>query len=332
MGKQARYFFKHALIQDTAYQSLLKSTRQQYHQQIARVLEERFPDTKETQPELLAHHYTEANLIEQAIPYWQQAGQRAIERSANAEAISHLTKGVKLVLTLPDTPDRASRELALQLLRAVPLIASEGYAVDEVRQTYERAQVLCEQIKEPSQLFRAVWGLTLFYTNTGDNRTSYKFATRCLELAEQARNPVLLLQSHMFVGSLLHWFGEFPAAATHLARAVALYEFERDHRLGFIYGLDPAVASLGYGSVTRWLLGYPDQARQQAHKALRLAEQVRHPFSRCFALSFVIYVHLFIGRRVQLVHRRFRYERFARGEGIVRRIGLVIANKNSVLS
>ena len=114
----ATYIFKHALIQDTAYQSLLKSRRQQLHQQIAQVLEERFPDTKDTQPELLAHHYTEAGLISRAIPYWQQAGQLAVQRSANAEAISHLTKGLKVLKTLPDTLERAQQELSCKLLSA----------------------------------------------------------------------------------------------------------------------------------------------------------------------------------------------------------------------
>src|SRR5262249_4787237 len=128
IGEQARYFFKHALIQDTAYQSLLKSTRQQYHQQIARVLEERFPDTKETQPELLAHHYTEANFIAQAIPYWQKAGQKAVERSANIEAIGHLTRGLELLKTQPDTPERGQQELMLQLTLGNPITVTKGYA------------------------------------------------------------------------------------------------------------------------------------------------------------------------------------------------------------
>ena len=113
--RRRRTVFKHALIQDAAYQSLLRSTRQQYHQRIAQVLEARFPEIGETQPELLAHHYTEAGLMAQAIPYWQRAGQRAIERSANVEAISHLTKGLELLTTLPDTPERTQQELALQI-------------------------------------------------------------------------------------------------------------------------------------------------------------------------------------------------------------------------
>src|SRR2546428_4826924 len=150
---QARYLFKHALIQDAAYQSLLKSKRQQYHQQIAQVLEERFAETKETQPELLAHHYTEAGLIVQAIPYWQKAGQRDAQRSANAEAIGHLTKGLELLRLLPDTPQRTGQELALQTTLGLPWMALKGYAAPEVERAYTRAVELCRQMGEIPQLF-----------------------------------------------------------------------------------------------------------------------------------------------------------------------------------
>src|SRR5262245_16341135 len=140
---QATYTFKHALIQDAAYQSLLKSTRRRYHKQIAQALEERFAEVKETQPELLAHHYTEAGLIEQAIPYWQRAGERASQRSANAEAIGHLTKGLELLKALPDTPGRIQQELSLQLALGDAFMAAKGYATSEVANTYTRALELC---------------------------------------------------------------------------------------------------------------------------------------------------------------------------------------------
>src|SRR5262249_25874373 len=133
---QATYLFKHALIQDAAYQSLLRSTRQQYHQRIAQVLAERFPETAETQPELLAHHYTEAGLAEQAIGYWQRAGKRAIERSANLEAVAHLRQGIALLTTLPDTPARVQAELTLQTTLGPALMATRGYAAPEVAATY----------------------------------------------------------------------------------------------------------------------------------------------------------------------------------------------------
>ncbi|MCI0526082.1 MAG: AAA family ATPase, partial [Nitrospira sp.] len=143
---QAKYLFKHALIWETAYELMLRSKRQQYHQQIAQVLQERFPEVVEIQPELVAHHYTEADLKESAIVYWQKAGQRAVERSAYIEAIHHFTKGLELLKTLPDTPERIQQELALQIALGVPLTATKGYAAPEVEKVYTRAYELCQQV------------------------------------------------------------------------------------------------------------------------------------------------------------------------------------------
>jgi predicted ATPase len=140
---QATYLFKHALIQEAAYQSLLRSMRQQYHQRIAQVLEARFPDIRETQPELLAHHYTESGLLAQAIPYWQQAGQPALRRSANVEAIEHLTRGLDILKTLPDTSEHAQRKLDLQVAIGPALMATKGLAAPEVEYAYTRARELC---------------------------------------------------------------------------------------------------------------------------------------------------------------------------------------------
>src|SRR5262249_26225775 len=162
---EATYRFKHALIQDTAYQSLLRSTRQQYHQHIAQVLEARFPDMCETQPELLAHHSTEAGGMVQALPYWQRASQRAIERSANVEAISHLTKGLELLKTIPESPERIRQELDLQNALGPVLIAAKGYGAVELEKAYTRARELCQKVGETPQLFPVLWGLWVFYLN-----------------------------------------------------------------------------------------------------------------------------------------------------------------------
>src|SRR5262249_34897878 len=150
---QATYLFKHALIQDTAYQSLLKSKRQQYHKQIARVLEDRFPETVETQPELLAQHYTEASLIAQATPYWQKPGERASLRSAYVEAVAHLTKGLDLLQSLPDTPERGQQELTLLLALNGALTPVKGYTAPEVEKTVLRARELSRQLEKTPQLF-----------------------------------------------------------------------------------------------------------------------------------------------------------------------------------
>ena len=164
---RSRYVFKHALIQDAAYQSLLRSTRQQYHQRIAQVLEAQFRDTVETQPELVAHHYTEAGLAASAIPYWQRAGQRANERSAYAEAISHFTKGLEVLQALPDTTERAQQELALQIALGQAFIATKGQAAPEVGRTYSRARELCQQVEDIPQLFRDTVGAVSFSCSTG---------------------------------------------------------------------------------------------------------------------------------------------------------------------
>jgi predicted ATPase/class 3 adenylate cyclase len=200
---RAHYLFKHALIQETAYQSLLKSMRQRYHQQIAQVLDQRFPETKETQPELLAHHYTEAGFSEQAIPYWQQAGQRATARSAHVEAISHLTKGLELLKTLPETPERSSQELALQLVFYDALIAIKGVMAPEVEKTILRAQELCRQLGETPQLFPMLWRLCIWYANRGEQHTALALAEQMMRLAQSVQDPYLLSVAHWLLGATL---------------------------------------------------------------------------------------------------------------------------------
>ncbi len=159
---QATYLFKHALIQEVAYQSLLKSTRQQYHQRIAQVLVERFADIQGTQPELLAHHYTEAGLREEAVGCWLRAGRRASERAAYVEAIAHLTKGLELLATLPDSPARRRQELALQTSLGPALIATQGFTAPELGQVYARARELCQAGAATRQRCRVLWGLRMF--------------------------------------------------------------------------------------------------------------------------------------------------------------------------
>ena len=160
---QATYTFKHALIQDVAYQSLLKSTRQQSHQRIAAVLEGRFPEVCETQPELLAHHCTEAGLTEPAIAYWQRAGQHASDRSAHLEAISHLTTGIELLTSLPETPEHTQHALTLYIALGAALVMAKGQGAPEVEHAYSQAHALCQQVGETPQLAPVLFGLWRFY-------------------------------------------------------------------------------------------------------------------------------------------------------------------------
>ena len=184
-----RYVFKHALIQDAAYQSLLKSTRQQYHQRIAQVLAERFPEIAETQPELLAQHYTEAGLAQQAIPYWQRAGQRAAGRSAHAEAIGHFHKALEVLALLPDTPERAQQELMLQRALGASLLATRGFAAPEVEHAYSRARALCQRLGDSHEIGPVLFGLWGFYEVRGDLRSARELAEQLLTLAQRSTRP-----------------------------------------------------------------------------------------------------------------------------------------------
>ena len=168
---------------------MLKSKRQHYHQQIAHVLETRFSDTKETQPELVAHHYTEAGLIAQAISYWQKAGERANQRSAYVEAVAHLTKGLELLTTLPDHLDRLQQELPLQVALGAALFAAKGYTAPEVEKTYSRARELCQQLGEIPQLFPVLWSLVVFHNIRAEFRTARELAEQLLHLAQSIQNP-----------------------------------------------------------------------------------------------------------------------------------------------
>lgn len=288
---QAHYLFKHALVQDTAYQSLLKSTRQQYHRQIAQALAERFPETVETQPELLAHHYTEAGITTQAILSWQKAGQRAAQRSANTEAVSHLTKGLELLKALPETPARMQQELALQMRLATTKMIVRGYAAPEAEQAYKRARELCQRLGETPQLFPVLIGLHSFFTVRGDLQQGREYAEQCLRLARRKQDPELLLEAHTYLGNSLYFLGEFVAARGHYTEALALYDSQRHKSHTLLYGQDPGVMAGSYESWILYTLGRPDQAVQQSQKAVSLAKQQSHLHSLAQALAFTAYLY-----------------------------------------
>jgi tetratricopeptide (TPR) repeat protein len=231
---QATYVFKHALIQDAAYQSLLRSTRQRHHQRIAQVLEAQFPETVETQPELLAHHFTEAGLHAQAIGYWQKAGERAIERSANLEAIGHLTTALDVLKTRPDTGERTQQELTLHTALGVPLRATRGFGASEVGQVYARARELCQQVEETPQLVPVLRGLWEFYELQGELQTARELGEQLLILAQRVQEVELLLVARNVLGDTLVWLGEFPGARAHLEQGMALYNPQQHRAHAFL--------------------------------------------------------------------------------------------------
>jgi predicted ATPase len=247
----------------------------------------------QTQPELLAHHYTEAGLPDQAVVYWLQAGKLAIERSANLEAISHLTKGLEVLKTLPDTPERAQHELSLQLALGSPLGIIKGYTAVEVEHVYTRAQELCQQVGESPQLFSALMGLWRFSLNRPRLRTARELGEQCFSLAQHLEDSVRLQEAHSMLGSTLLYLGEPVAALAHLEQGIALYDPQRYRALTFSRGLDPGVVCLSRAAWALWLLGYPDQALTRVHAARTLAEELSHAYSLAFALHYVAMLCLY---------------------------------------
>ena len=286
------YVFRHPLIREAAYHSLLKSTRGQYHRQIAEVLAEQFPEFAETQPGVLAHHYTEAGLNNDALVYWQRAGQRAIERSANVEAIRHATRGLELLNNLPDSHGKSKHELVLQTTLGPALIATRGYAASEVVDAYTRARELCQELGETPQLFPVLFGLWLAHLVRAELETARELGEQLLNLAEHAKDRALLLEAHRALGATLCYLGNFVASQERLEHGIALYDSQQHHsRTFFHYLADARMTCLSYSAAVLWFLGYPDQALRRIHEVLALAKAVDHPFSKSVALYFAGMVH-----------------------------------------
>ena len=298
---QATYRFKHALIQDAAYQSLLRSTRQQYHQRIAQVLEARFPELCETQPELVAQHYTAAGCAEQAVVYWQRAGQHASDRSAYLEAISHCTTGIELLKTLPETPERTQHALTLYIALGAALQMAKGHAAPEVEHAYTQARALCQQVGETPELVPVLFGLWRFYLARPQLHTARELGETLLRLAQRAHDPALAVIAHYALGATWLRLGALPAARQHLEEGIARYTPDQRRAPVFRMGQDPGVACRAYAAMTLWLLGYPAQALARLHEALALAHALSHPYSLAWARCWAAIVSQF-RRDVPAVH------------------------------
>jgi predicted ATPase len=297
------YTFKHALTGEVAYQSLSQGTRAQYHQLIARTVEGRFPAMAATQPEWLAHHYTAAGLPEQALPYWQQAGQHAIERSAYRESISHLRRGLQVLKMLPDTPERTLQELTLQTTLGLSLTATKGYAAEDVEQAYARARELCQQVPETPQLFPLLWGLWGFYLLRGKLHMALDLGRQFLAMAQRIRDTTFLLEAHSGIGITLFYLGELDPAREHLEQGLALYDPQQYRSQAFLYGQDPGLACLAYAAWTLWLLGYADQARQKSQQMRALLRQVSHPFRLAYVRALAAMLHYYLGEEEAVQER-----------------------------
>jgi predicted ATPase len=276
---QATYRFKHALIQDAAYQSLLRSTRQQYHQRIALVLETQIHAAVETQPEVVAQHYTAAGCAEQAVIYWQLAGQHASDRSANVEAISHLSTGIELLQILPETPEHIQQALTLHIALGAALQIAKGHAAPEVEHAYTQARALCQQVGETPELVPVLFGLWRFYVLRPELHTARELGEIMLRLAQRTDDPTLAVMAHWALGLTWLWLGALPAARQNLEEAIARYTPDHRRVMVFRVGNEPGVPCRLYVAMILWVLGYPTQALARLHEALAWPHELSHPFS-----------------------------------------------------
>jgi predicted ATPase/class 3 adenylate cyclase len=283
------YTFKHALIQDAAYRSLLRTTRLQYHRHIAQALTEHFPARVETAPELLAHHYTQAGMTAEAVPCWLDAGQRALRASANPEAIAHLTNGLDLLADLPAGPERAGVELQFRLTLGPAYMAIRGYAAPEVEACYQRARELRRELgdtlDDTSQGVPALHGLWTNHIVRAQHTSAIALGEQVLQLGAATNDDGLLLQGNMEVGWSHFFLGELEQAREHLERVLALYDPERHSSHAFTYGDDPATSARSNLAQALWLLGHVDQSLRYSEENLAiLRSAINHPYSVAFGL------------------------------------------------
>ncbi len=288
---ESEYIFKHALTQDVAYGTVLQERRKALHERTAQALEGLYATILDEHYSELAHHYSRSGNTEKAVEYLHLAGQQAVQRSANMEAIQHLTTALELLKTLPDTRERAQRELTLQLTLGVPLQATRGVSSPEVQATYTRARELCQQVGETRQLFPVLFGLRTFHLVRGELLAARELGEQLLDLAQKEQDPAWLVEAYRAVGSILCLLGEFSAAWAHLEQGLTLYDPQRHHSSEFLYGMEPEVFGLSYAAWVLWHLGYPDQALEKSKTALTLAQERSYPFSLAATRVFAAMLH-----------------------------------------
>ena len=282
---EADYAFNHALVQDAAHSSLLRSTRHRLHAQIAEALEAHSPEMMENQPELFARHYAEAGLIEKSVTYWGKAGRRSAARSAMAEAAAQLEKGLAQLKLLPDTPERQRQELEFLSALGAALIADKGQAAPETGHVYTRARELWEQLGSPSEFLQIPFGQSRYHMYRGEFDLAQRLAEDLLRLSRQRNDPAGLVLGHCSSGRNLSLVGRFASSRSHLEEALALYDPIPHRALVRQAGVDPQVLSQAFLAIVLLCLGFPDQALAQSRAAIAEARSLAHPPSLASALA-----------------------------------------------
>jgi class 3 adenylate cyclase/tetratricopeptide (TPR) repeat protein len=290
-----RFAFKHVLLRDAVYDSLLRGKRRETHADIAAVLEEHFAELVENQPEILAYHYSEAGNYQSAIRWWRESGRRALANSANVEAIGHFRSALQLLSGMPDTSERTKEEIEIQLALGIPLIAVRGYAAAETREAFTRALTLCAKLDNPAEYFQALFGLWGHSWMGGKNDQALAIAQEFMSRSRASANSDLLMMAHRIMGSTLLTVGEFQSSRLHFEETIALSDSTSRGPLHGRYMVEPQVASLLLLSWDLWFLGYPDQSLARVSEALALAQNLAQPYSIAFAHYMTSVVHLLRG-------------------------------------
>jgi predicted ATPase len=311
------YLFKHALIQEAAYDSLLKARRTQIHGRIAAVLEEQFPDVVTAQPELVAHHFSVAGLEDRAIPYWHKAGALALRRMAAGDAIAHLDRAMGLIQQLPASPVRDAQELELRTTLGMAWIAFQGWAHPKVVSNWERAWELAQSLDRSDHSLPILWGQWMIRLGSGRNRESLPWAELMLTEGERNNRDDLRLGGHCAALNSHFFLGEFTHVVRHAQAALERYDHERHRHIADVLTLDPKTYAGAYEGLAQWMLGYPDRAVKTAEDAIEHGRGRGHPFNLGWALQFVA-KHLDVYRRdpAPCAAKLDEFERLAREQRI----------------
>jgi tetratricopeptide (TPR) repeat protein len=299
----ACYQSKHALYHEVVYARVSAGHRMRLHQQIGARKEAGYGAQARQIAAELAVHFTRGRDTWRAVHYLQYAGENALGRSAYQEAITHLTTGLEVLKTLPETPEHTQIELALQTTLGPALMAHQGFAAPEVAQAYARARALRQHVGDPVHLGRALCGLRSFYNTRGDYHTARELGEALLTVAQRLQDAGMLVEASCALGNTLYYLGEFVAAYGYLTQGWAVYDRAQHHSLVLLYGNDPGVGCLSFMATALWMLGYPDQAVQQSQEALRLANEIAHLSSRAFALTLATALYQHRGE-VQRTHEQ----------------------------
>ena len=291
------YTFKHALVQDSAYESLLKSRRQQLHQRIASVLQDQFDQTVRTQPELLAHHLTEAGNHDQAIPHWYQAGLLAFVASAFPEAVAHLQNGLKLLPRISDESTRAKAELDLQSLLGTCFLSMYGFGADPVIDAFGRAEQLIDRAENATEIMPILTSIGTYHWVRGNFPKAAGYLYRVNQVAEEAHDEDLLVMGRHAYGAVNFHVGRGAEGVELLKKSVNSYDRARHQDLSIrIFGQDTGIAASDWLAATQMFLGYPDQAWSQLQRTIEMARAIRHPNSTAFGLSMTAYITVLLRR------------------------------------